>query len=239
MSKDFQANLFIIFTLCVSLQVACHSTPPVGVEWHQNSEDKNNLSQLRKQVELFAEGEGDEKIYAELQKLPRNSLISDLEKLRKQIYEDDALQVKIAFLFCRLNYHYEENSEKIAWSLARNSHYSHLPHDEVIGFASKLISLGDTQLIRVVMAASQWSDGALSEGIAVILEDAVVSDSDSFWRNLSRLTPSVRRGIYDLIKFALNPDHIETVNRNLKKRSKDKNYRKITQEMMKVLSKPV
>ncbi len=239
MSKDFQTNPFIIFTLCVCLQVACHSTPPVGVEMHQSSDDKNNLSKLREQVELFAVGEGDETVFAELQKLPRNNLISDLEKLRKQIDDDDAFQVRVAFLLCRFNYHYEENSEKIAWSLARNSPYYHLPHDEVIGFASKLISLGDTQLIRVVMAASQWSDGALAEGIASILEDAVVNDSEAFWRNLSMMTPSVRRGIYEQIKFALNPDHIETVNRNLKKRSKNKNYRKIAQEMMKALSKPV
>ena len=96
MSKVFQTNPFIIFTLCVCLQVACHSTPPVGVETHQSSENKNNLSQLREQVELFAVGEGDEAIYAELQKLPKNSLISDLEKLKKQIDDDDPLQVKIA-----------------------------------------------------------------------------------------------------------------------------------------------
>ena len=239
MNKNFQSNPLIIFTLCMCLQVACHSTPLVGVETHQSTDDKNNLSQLRKQVELFAVGEGDETVFAKLQKLPKNSLISDLEKLKRQIYDDDALQVKIAFLLCRLNYHYEENREKIEWSLARNSHYYHLPHDEVIGFASKLISLGDTQLIRVVMVASEWSDGALAEGIASVLEDAVVNDSEAFWRNLSMMTPSVRRGIYEQIKSALNSDRIETVNKNLKKRSKNKNYRKVAQEMVKALSKPV
>ena len=237
MNKVFQANPFIIFTLCVYLQVACHSTPPVGVETHQNSENKNNLSSLRKQVESFAEGEGNEAAYTEFLKLPRNTLISDLEKLKKQIDGDDALQVRIAFLLCRLNYRYEENQEKIGWALARNSPYDKLPPDEVIGFASKLISLGDTQLLRVVMAASEWSDGALSEGIADILYRAITNDFDAFLRDLKSLTPSARLGVYTQIDFAFGSSNDKAkLKRNLKAKSKDKKLGLVAREMLQKLS---
>ena len=142
---QFISSFHIFLTLLLSLQIACSSSWPATLYKSQSS-SVSDLDKLRKQVERFAVGEGNEKVYLQLEQLPRNDLISDLDKLKKQAAEDDSIQVKIAFLFCRLDYHYEENREMIARSLTRNSPYYKLPPDETIGFASYLIKRGDKQL---------------------------------------------------------------------------------------------
>jgi hypothetical protein len=229
---QFFSSFHIFLTLLLSLQIACSSSWPATLDKGQSS-SVSDLDKLRKQVERFAVGEGDEKVYLQLEQLPRNDLISDLDKLKKQAAEDDSIQVKIAFLFCRLDYHYEENREMIARSLTRNSPYYKLPPDETIGFASNLIKRGDKQLLTVVMTASEWSDGALSEGIEDILYKVVMNDLDSFLRNLVSLPPSTRQAVYREIGFALTEAKDKSkLKSQLKSKSGDKDLGNVAKEML-------
>lgn len=202
MGKKFWQNLIVFFAASMYLQVACASKQPAQTE-KPMTKMTANLSSLREQVEAFAIGEGNEELYSKLAQRPRSDLISDLEKLRQQAPEEEAIQVKIAFLFCRLNHHYKNNEEMIARSLHRNSPYPGLPHDETIGFANDLIKRGNKQLLPVVLAAAEWADGALGEGIQDILFKVAMSDLDSILENLVRLSIPIRQGVYKQIKFAL------------------------------------
>jgi len=226
----------VFLTLLLSIQIACSSSWPAPLDKSQSS-SVSDLDKLRKQVERFAVGEGNEKVYLQLEQLPRNNLISDLDKLKGQAAEDDSIRVKIAFLFCRLDYHYEENREIIARSLTRNSPYYKLPPDETIGFASNMIKRGDKQLLAVVMTASEWADGALGEGIEDILYKVVMNDLDSILRNLVNLPLPIRQAVYREIKFALTEAKDKSkIKSQLKSKYGDKVLSNVAKEMLRAIT---
>lgn len=231
MTKHSPSRLGFLMAACMLMPPACTAALPADVR-QERQDDAAGLGELRKLVEAFAVGVGDEAAFSKLEQMPRDGLISSLNRLKEETPGDDPLQVKIAFLMCRLNYNYDENREVVARTVSQTPPFQELHPDETISFVEDLINRGDKRLLAVVIAAEEWADGALGEAVSGIIYKAAAGDLDSLLRNLADAPASARSAVYAQLKFNLKETaDKEKLLRRLKAKSKDKTLGPLAEEM--------
>jgi hypothetical protein len=119
-------------------------------------------------IQEYTEDQGEigQAAWEKMQQGGRDKLISNLLQLRDSHPTDHALQPKIAFLLCNLNYEYESNKQLIVSGLGSNSPFQGFQADQSQSLLSRLIERGDKQLLRELFAVAGKADGDLAEGLA-------------------------------------------------------------------------
>lgn len=192
---------------------------------------------LRSQVETFAEGEGNDASWQKLNARPREELINDLIHLRQSVAENDPMQVKIAFVLCYLDYDYAANKAIIISALSKSSPYEGLYGDDVVVLIGRLIRRGDASLLPVVFAATPWSDGALSEGLAVIIAEEAHNHPAVFLSQLKDEPVAVRNEVYVFIAYAMSDNNKRSLRQNLLATSPSSELKTVTNELLAALTK--
>jgi hypothetical protein len=147
---------------------------------------------------------------------------------------DDRLRAEIAFVFCYLKHDYSSNRAIIVSGLHVPSVYKGFAGDNAVGMLGTLIRKGDKDLLKVVLARAEHSDGALSEGIAEVIEDEIRADPENFLISLKDQPQEVKESVYDLIEWYDTPENHKFMD-YLKNASARPETAHISKELMKVL----
>jgi hypothetical protein len=161
---------------------------------------------MERQINAFAEGEGNETILRDFKTRPQDSLIASIKRIRDHAEPTDPIRVKIAFLFCRLGYSYSENRAIVVEAFTNPRQYEGFYKDDGVGMLAALIREGDKDLLPVTFRAATRADGALAEGLSDIFIKNVREDPNAFLRQLSHMSAGVRRDVYKLVGYAILTD---------------------------------
>jgi hypothetical protein len=159
-------------------------------------------SALKQQIIEFSYDLGTSWNLRYFQRLPRNSLISSLHRIRDKAEADDPIRVQIAFLLCRLRYQYPRNRAIVIDGFKNRNKYDQLPHEDAFWMIDRLIRGGDNELWTLAFEAAPKSDGALSELLDSTFFHALTADPRKFLRRLAHMNTTIKRGVYQLIAYA-------------------------------------
>lgn len=229
-------SIYFLLTLSCSAQQYRNTTDPPE---NGRSGEGYCSSNLRGKIEKFAVGEGDEEILKKLSECPREALIRDTEGIKSQAAVNDSIRIKIAYLFCRLGYQYEENREIIAMSLLPDTGFKDFYPEDVVVMADVLIRNGDTELLSSVLDSASWADGAVSEVVSNILAEELLRDPEKLLDYFENKSPALRKNAGILIRYGLEFDDKrkrEKAIRGLKAISRKSQHSKIVDELLIVIS---
>ncbi|MDX6709835.1 MAG: hypothetical protein QOH96_851, partial [Blastocatellia bacterium] len=170
---------------------------------HSRDPVEESESALKQQIIEFSYDEGTSSNLQHFQRLPRNSLISTLHRIRDKAEADDPIRVQVAFLLCKLRYQYPKNRAIVIDGFKNTNKYEHLPKEDAFWMINKLISGGDDELLTLAFEAAPRSDGALSEMLEGTYLDALEADPGKFLRRLAHMNTTIKRRVYQLIAYAM------------------------------------
>ena len=187
-----------------STKVEQNQRSAVNMDVNGNQKSPIADSELIGLVEKFSEDVGDkgQAAWQKIQAYPRKDVIDSLSRLQQNLPANDSLRPKVAFVLCNMDYNYHNNKQVIVSALARHSQYQNFDADQAQVLLSRLIRRGDKELLRVLFAASSWSDGALSEGLADTFTQELRSDPEKFMLELKDQPEQTRRRVFALIESA-------------------------------------
>jgi hypothetical protein len=171
------------------------TTPPAASE--------ESDSGLEREINAFAEGEGNETVLRNLKERPRDALVTSIKRIRDDAEGDDPIRVKIAFLFCRLGYSYAENRRIVIEGFEKPRKYKEFYEDDAAGMLASLIREGDKELLPTMFKASAKSDGALSEELSAVFIENVRENPSAFLRQLAPMKDDVRKEVYKLTSYSI------------------------------------
>jgi hypothetical protein len=203
---------------------SCHreaQPEPSKVKAASNIQTLDDSAQLVTGIKTFSAdvGEDGQKALNELRSRPQKELISDLLRLRTNLAPDDSLQPQLAFVFCYLNYECAANTNVVVSALSKTPKFKNFYADQAAALIGRLMKRGDKSLLPVLLNSVPWSDGALSEELAAILGNELLSDTETFLDALRDGPEGVRLKTYELLHNAggLSADDREAIKTHLRK----------------------
>jgi hypothetical protein len=223
--------LYLSFSFCqqvLSGQIAADRTAPI-----MRTEDETGLVKDVKTFTVDVGPEG-EKAWARLRSVPRAELVGRLVALRGRLPADDAMQPRIAFVLCNLDYEYPANASIVAAALARHAQYRNFGGDDAAGLLARLIERGDQTLLPVLLRSAAWADGALAEQLSDTIADRLVKDTDALLVALRVQRQQTRARIYRFISAegTLNREDRQTIRNRLRRITPKNKVYPIAQELL-------
>lgn len=209
---------------------SAHPAPP-----SQLSSDK----QLLEEIIQFASS--DESVsgpaWRVLKSHDRSKLIEDLTRIRDAAAPDDGNRVLIAFTLCALRHEYAANRKIVVSALSRKSSFKNVYGDWAVNLVTRLMNLGDRELLGPLFEVSEWSDGAMSEELAGSYSQALVNDPEGFLRLLSSQSEATRSRVMRLLKFnSLTTDENAKVKSYLQNVSRRSSLRRIAEQTLRAVT---
>jgi hypothetical protein len=202
------ARITALVLLVLSL-LSCHS--PASKEGIKQNSPAATPPQMLTDANLVSlvnrivTGEGDEEaVIAELELYPRTEVIDRLRNLQDgNANERD--HVAIAYLLCNLGDDVTNNKQVIVNAFNKQPHQQNNDADWQAELIWRLLKKGHNDLLPVLFQASEWSDGALSEGLADYFTEQRRADPKNFATELSRQPKTTRQAVYRLLRYASRP----------------------------------
>lgn len=188
--------------LVAMLQLSCSSEARLSNQPSDAIRQNPSDTDLMKQVETFTSSEAtaSAKAWEVLEGYDRQNLISQLTRLFGSASDDDYHKVLVAFTFCKLNHEYVANRSVVLSSLSQKSPYKGFYGDWAANLVHRLLLAGDKEVLTNLLAAAEWSDGAMSEELSGTYSDAIRSDPQTFLKALASQSENARRQVYVLLK---------------------------------------
>jgi hypothetical protein len=210
---------------------------------------KNDLSDAEIRNIIINEDfyEGDRK-YKAIMSLPKKKLVPILEKLRSEGIEEGEIngtpskliELKSAYLLCKLNVNYPENAQFIIdeadppLSAEKRDYFK----TNAIEYVGRLISSGDKTLLPVVFRVAPKSDAGFTTSINSILYFELTNSTKTFLQYLLKEPEKNKKAVYRLISFKrVSEKDLEKVRSNLKELSKEANLKNIALEVLAEINK--
>jgi hypothetical protein len=205
--------------LVAILQLSCNLEASLSSKSSDAVRQSPSDRDLIKEVETFASSDATASVKAweVLESYDRQNLIGELTRLYGSVSDDDYHKVLIAFTFCKLNHEYAANRSIVLSSLTKKSPYNRFDGDWAANLVHRLLLAGDKEVLTNLLAAAEWSDGAMSEELSGAYSDAIGNDPQTFLQALASQSENTRRQVYVLLKDnSLTKDETEKVKAFLK-----------------------
>ena len=109
--------------------------------------------------------------------------------------------------------------------------------DWAVNLVTRLMNLGDRELLGPLFEVSEWSDGAMSEELAGSYSQALVNDPEGFLRLLSSQSEATRSRVMRLLKFnSLTTDENAKVKSYLQNVSRRSSLRRIAEQTLRAVT---
>jgi hypothetical protein len=175
--------------------------------------------------------------WAKLSSYPRVETARELQALESGETTSTAERIALAFALCNLEIDYAAHRLVIVNALAKEPHYENPLADWETGLIGRLIRRGDKTLLPIVFNAAGWSDGAMTEDLASIVEQELVNDPGRFLVQLIRVPSDTRENVYELIDGqTLRAEDIVKIKSYLRSVPSNSNDRQVAGELLNRLS---
>lgn len=223
--------------LALSLVVSCQSIRSNASKSTQEAQSATSPQVLTDDalmslVRKFNAGlENEQPVLQEISRYPRSETIERLRKLQQTLPENSSDTIAIAFMLCHLDYESASNKAIIVKAFTRLPHNQDPYADWEAELIRRLIDKGHRDLVPALLAASEWSDGALSESLSGFYAEQVRTAPQDFLSHLSTQPKNVRQAVYALAARELDDNDVDKLKAYLNSTS-DPKVKSVGQEML-------
>jgi hypothetical protein len=201
----------------------------------QVSDDQ--LMSLVKQIVGGADEKSD--AWRALHGMPREELITRLETINQSLGHRNGHRVAIAFVFCLLGHHYENNKALIAAEMLRQPQIANPDADWELSLIHRLIARGDTRLLPELFKMLPQADGGMAQAITGYVVYHIQNQPDQFLVELKPQPSELRQAVYWTIVHdeLLTKEQFDSIKQYLKSVPKTSPTFGVAHEMLVELAK--
>jgi hypothetical protein len=154
---------------------------------------------LLENVRIYCADDGERGQQAWLVIQSTSNLIESLNRIRRNLPQNDYAQPLLSSVYCQMGYEYQENRSIVVYSLAPESPYNGLTSLWSTRLIERLIRNDDTELLSNLFRATGWADMDTRVDLGGFFVRELQREPEAFLFRLKDQPGSVRGDVYRVI----------------------------------------